>query len=61
MEMRGLYQRLYFALGNIYRDTNPAKAMEYEEKLTAFDDRGGGFDSAVVSKLMEQFTKGFGG
>lgn len=61
MQVRGLYQRLYFALGNVYRDTNPAKAKEYEAKLAAFDDRGGGFDASVVSKLMEQFTKGFGG
>ena len=61
MQVRGLYQRLYFALGNVYRDTNPAKAKEYEAKLAAFDDRGGGFDASVVSKLMEEFTKGFGG
>ena len=61
MALRGLYQRLYFALGNVYRDTNPAKAKEYEEKLSEFDDRGGGFDASVVSKLMEQFTRGFGG
>ena len=60
MQVRGLYQRLYFALGNVYRDTNPTKAKEYEAKLAAFDDRGGGFDASVVSKLMEQFTKGFG-
>lgn len=61
MQVRGLYQRLYFALGNIYRDTNPAKAKEYEEKLATFDDQGGGFDVSVLSRLMEQFEKGFGG
>jgi tetratricopeptide (TPR) repeat protein len=61
MQVRSLYQRLYFALGNVFRDMNPAKAKEYEEKLAAFDDRGGGFDANVVSRWMEQLAKGFGG
>lgn len=61
MQVRALYQSLYFALGNVYRLTNPAKAKEYEEKLAAFDDRGGGFDPSVVSKLMAQVVKSSGG
>jgi len=56
METRGIYQRLYFAFGNVYRDTNPAKAQEYEAKLAAFDPPGK-VDAQVVAQLLEQFKQ----
>jgi tetratricopeptide (TPR) repeat protein len=36
MELRALYQRLYFALARAYSKSDPSKSAEYEEKLKAF-------------------------
>lgn len=62
IEVRGLYQRLYLALGNVSRHVNPSKAKQYEEKLAAFENQDGneGLDTMAITKLMEQFSKGFG-
>lgn len=57
MELRALYQRLYFALGNACRDTDPERAQAYEKLLDAFDRAGGGADQAVIEQLMEQLAR----
>lgn len=57
MTIRALHQRLYFALGNAYRETHPEKAMAYEEKLATLDERSGGLDASVITKLMEQLSR----
>lgn len=38
VERRALTQRLYLALANAYRTTDPARAAEYEAKLRSYDD-----------------------
>ena len=51
MRHRALTQRLLLAIGNAYRNTDPTRAAEYEERLRRLDNSS----ASNISNLMGQF------